>query len=137
MAAVDGPYTDTGTGAYPNPPAEVTYGSAISADPTGLVEGPPAEVTVEAKEHEGGPTGAAPNPPAEQTTYAWPATPPEESPEAPDTKAVTADEPGVENKAVSSMTKAELQSHADEQGIEGVDQDSQTKAEMLDVINKG
>lgn len=102
--AIDGPYTDTGTGAYPNPPAEVTYESAVSADPTGLVEGPPAEVTVEAKEHEGEPTGAAPNPPAEQTTYEWPATPPKSS-EDTGTKAVTADEPGVENKAVKAPAK--------------------------------
>lgn len=131
--AVDGPYTDTGTGAYPNPPAEVTYESAVSADPTGLVEGPPAETTVESPVG-GEPTGAAPNPPAEQTTYEWPATPPEEPPEATDAKAVTADEPGVENKALSGMTKADLQAHADEHGIDGVDHESQTKAEMIDTI---
>jgi hypothetical protein len=142
--AVDGPYTDTGTGAYPNPPAEVTYGSAVSADPTGLVEGPPAEVTVESPVG-GDPTGAAPNPPAEQTTYEWPATAPQDTPEDADTKAVTADEPGVENKAVTAdeastpnfdaMTKAQLQDHADQNSIAGVDQSSQTKAEMIDTIN--
>lgn len=144
--AVDGPYTDTGTGAYPNPPAEVTYESAVSADPTGLVEGPPAEVTVESPVG-GEPTGAAPNPPAEQTTYEWPASAPSEEPAATDTKAVTADEPGVENKAVTAddavtpnldaMTKAQLQDHADQNNIAGVDQSAQTKAEMIDTINAG
>lgn len=121
---------DTGTGAYDNPPAEVTYESSVPAEPTGAVEGPPAEVTVTspAGDEATAPTGAVDGPPAETTSVQWPATA--------DTKAVTGDTSGVENKSVSSsMTKQELQDYATANNIAGVDQSTQTKQEMLDAIN--
>lgn len=65
-------YTDTGTGAYPNPPSEITYTHDVSAESTGAVEGPPAEVTYSG-EIDLTPTGAHPNPPAEVTvSQFWP-----------------------------------------------------------------
>lgn len=126
-----GAYTDTGTGAYGGPPAEVTYESPADNESTGAVEGPPAEITYEspAGDEVTASTGAVEGPPAEVTTTQWPA--------GATTKAVTADEAGVENKALSAMTKGDLQVHADEQGIAGVDQETQTKQQMIDTINAG
>lgn len=48
----ENPNVDTGTGAFPGPPIEVT------------VESPP--------DHLSGPTGAHPGPPDSVTTYEWP-----------------------------------------------------------------
>lgn len=74
------PYTDTGTGAYPNPPTEVSYENIHDPESTGAVEGPPAEVTYDG-ELDLTPTGAHPNPPAEvvvsQFDHAVPAEPAE------------------------------------------------------------
>jgi len=91
------PYTDSGTGAYPGPPAEVTYGTEHDPEPTGLVDGPPVSVTVQsAPEHLSEPTGIQPGPPA-SVTYGQPLG---ESPEgAVEAKAVKAGE--VEDKAVT------------------------------------
>lgn len=101
---IEGPHTDEGTGAYPGPPAEVTYESSADNSSTGAVEGPPAEVTVESLEHLDGPTGAHPGPPAETTSYAWPATPPAQKDE-PEKKAVAGDEDQVEDKTIRRTKK--------------------------------
>lgn len=95
------PYMDTGTGAYPPPPAEVTVESPVNVNSTGAVEGPPAEVTVTspAGEEVTNSTGSAAGPPAEQTSYQWPATPPAPA----KTKQVKADE--VEDKSVRPDSK--------------------------------
>jgi hypothetical protein len=115
------PVTDTGTGSYDNPPAEVTVESPADNTSTGAVEGPPAEVTVESPVAQE-PTGASPNP-APETSYAqWPA----------DTKAVQAGDPGVENKSLDSMTKAELQAEADRRGVQIPS--GATKAEMIEAL---
>lgn len=96
-----GAYTDTGTGAYDNPPEEVTFESPADNEPTGAVDGPAEETTWESPpDHLADPTGAADNPPAETTRYEWPAQEPTKSSK----KAVTADEGDVENKAVKSAT---------------------------------
>jgi len=97
--AVGEVYTDHGTGAYPNPPAEVVYGTEHDPEPTGLVEGPPAEVTTESPpEHLSDPTGAHPNPPSSVTYSQHPAPEPQTK-----AKAVKASE--VEDKAVKPSTK--------------------------------
>lgn len=143
-AEITGPVTDTGTGAYPNPPTGVTVESPVEQESTGAFPPPPAEVTVTSLDHEEGPTGAAPNPPAEVSSYAWPAEPPSEAPAEPSTKAVTASEPGVENKAVTAsepavedkgpdlegMTKAELQEAYPDAGLTT----RMTKDEMITAI---
>lgn len=107
MTAVEGPYQDTGTGAYPGPPAEVTREEDHdNQESTGAVDAPPAEVTVTspAGEEVTVSTGAVEGPPAEQTSYQWPSTPPEEKKTG--KKAVTADEAGVEDKSMKrSATK--------------------------------
>jgi len=91
------PYTDTGTGAYEGPPAEVTYGTEHDPNPTGAHPGPPLEVTVESPpEHLSEPTGAHDGPSASVTYTQHPAEP--EQPKATKAKAVKADE--VEDKAV-------------------------------------
>lgn len=69
-------YTDTGTGAVPGPPAEVTYGAEHDPKPTGAHPGPPEVVTVESPpEHLSKPTGAFPGPPAEVEYVQHPARP--------------------------------------------------------------
>jgi Rho termination factor, N-terminal domain len=142
-AEMTGPYTDTGTGTYPNPPTEVTVESPADNSSTGAFPAPPTEVTVESPpDHLAGPTGAYPNPPAEVTVYSWPA----EAPAETETKAVTGAEAGVENKAVTAaepvvedktpdleaMTKAELVDHAATQGVETTTR--MTKAELIEAI---
>lgn len=94
------PYIDTGTGAYEGPPAEVTYGAEHDPEPTGLVDGPQKEVTVESPpDHLAGPTGADPGPPPSVEYSQHPAPAPKAA------KAVKSDE--VEDKAVrSSSTKS-------------------------------
>ena len=78
--ANEAPYTDTGTGAY---------------------DGPPAEVTIKALEHEEGPTGAVPGPPKSVTTRSFPAKDDDET--ETETKAVKASD--VEDKSVKSSSK--------------------------------
>ena len=74
------PYTDTGTGAFDGPPAEVTHTADASNEPTGAVDGPPASVTTESPpEHLAKPTGTHPGPPASVTAYQWPASSPDEA----------------------------------------------------------
>jgi len=103
--AVGGAYTDTGTGAYPGPPTEVVYGTEHDPNPTGLVEGPPASVTVESPpEHLSKPTGASPGPPASVTTRQHPAKKPAEV--GPETKQITAGE--VEDKSIKPSSETFL-----------------------------
>lgn len=101
---VEGPYTDTGTGAVEGPPPEVTVTmDHDNLESTGAVDGPPAEVTMtslsgdEATES----TNAVPGPPAEVTSYEWPAQAPAEKTSK---KAISGDDPDVENKAVRSAS---------------------------------
>ncbi len=90
-------YVDTGTGNVPFNEKPVTYSNDFGSEPTGLVEGPPAEVTVQSEDHEGAPTGAVPGPPAEVTSYEWPAT-------APANQAAPQDQPAVEDDAAAQDT---------------------------------
>lgn len=92
------PYVDTGTGAYEPPPAEVIYGTELDTEPTGAVDGPPAEVTTEAQpEYPSKPTGAG-KPPPVSVTYDQ-----DQSKARAEAKQVRAAD--VEDKAVSKSTK--------------------------------
>jgi hypothetical protein len=95
-------YTDTGTGAYEGPPAEVTYGAEHDPEPTGAHPGPPVSVTVESPpEHLSKPTGAVPGPPASVTYTQHPAVAPEDKP----VEAKTVRSADVEDKAVKTADR--------------------------------
>lgn len=77
-ARIEGPFTDTGTGAYDGPTGDPAVSdSPVPGDPTGAVSLPDGPVVTEDLTHEGEPLGAA-SVPDPEAVYEWPAQPPQQ-----------------------------------------------------------